>query len=115
MTELRDGVDYPMPNLWSKVHERLRVTWRQNGGLESEEPPRPLILGGWQAPSEDKRERWVETIHWSVRFRCYGALVREIELRALEPAGNDCVALMRDAFLQWESIRLMDSRQEEPV
>lgn len=75
--ELWDATDYvcPMPFDWSKIIERLAKEYAK---LHPERPyydniscwkgygiPTPLILGGWIASNEAKKERWVGAMVWA--------------------------------------------------
>ncbi len=56
----------PMPTKWHELHQSLPN--RQHLGIGAWEPANPLILAGWSAPDDAKRERLKEHIEWAHRF-----------------------------------------------
>jgi hypothetical protein len=56
----------PMPLKWVELHQRLPN--RRHLGAGAWEPANPLILAGWSAPDEAKRERLREHIEWAHHF-----------------------------------------------
>ncbi len=67
----------PAPKAWNDAFERL-VAFAQLHRCAPPEPPKPLILAGWWASSdEEKKHRWAETIAWAADNGC-SDLVRAI-------------------------------------
>lgn len=55
----------PLPPLWAQIHSSLLKHAAQNE-CEPKEPPKPLILAGWNFSDDDeKARRWRETIAWA--------------------------------------------------
>jgi hypothetical protein len=61
----------PRPYVWARVHEELLRVHDSSGGPPEDEPPRPLILGGWVFSSaREKHDRWRQTIAWACAHGC---------------------------------------------
>jgi hypothetical protein len=55
----------PKAGIWYDTYKRLHDAWVATGH-GSEEPPFPLILGGWIYSSDrDKQERWSALVRWA--------------------------------------------------
>jgi len=59
----------PKPPVWNQVYQRLVRIAATRADLM--EPPVPLILGGWIYSNDmEKRNRWLETVHWAQEAGC---------------------------------------------
>jgi hypothetical protein len=73
---LTEGYFCPMPTAWDRIYTRLMALWKTDSKVMPE-PPRLLILAGWNfSTPEDRRERWRETLVWA---RDYGVPVSVVE------------------------------------
>ena len=58
----------PIPNVWNRVYSALCQAFKENDQI-TEKPPVALILGGWHATSDErKQERWIETVKWAENY-----------------------------------------------
>jgi hypothetical protein len=55
----------PQPQIWHEIYQKLETAWKAQGRVGNE-PPRPLILGGWNFSNDlEKKRRWEETLKWA--------------------------------------------------
>lgn len=81
MDSLTDGYFCPVPKAWDRVYQKLMNLWIVDAKAMPE-PPRLLILAGWNfSTPEGRQERWKETVMWA---RDYGVPVSVVELAESE-------------------------------
>jgi len=67
----------PMPMAWNDLYKRVLLA--QNKLKDDNLPPTPLILAAWNLSSnEQKRERWLETVLWIIKFFDIPSILDEI-------------------------------------
>src|SRR5438045_9702151 len=55
----------PQPQIWHEIYQKLETAWKAQVRVGNE-PPRPLILGGWNFSNDlEKKRRWEETLKWA--------------------------------------------------
>jgi hypothetical protein len=60
----------PVPRVWAKTHQRLLAEWKRRGE-QSDPPPIPLILAGWNFSSDyEKNHRWRQMEDWARAHDC---------------------------------------------
>jgi len=60
----------PLPQNWAKIHSAL-LEHAANNTCDPLEPPKPLILAGWNfSEDDDKSRRWAEMVQWAKKNEC---------------------------------------------
>ena len=60
----------PLPSQWAKIHAAL-LDHAAHHDCDPQEPPKPLILAGWNfSEDDDKSRRWAETVQWAKKNEC---------------------------------------------
>lgn len=60
----------PLPTHWARIHSAL-CAFAEANVCQPPEPPKPLILAGWNFTDDgDKSRRWEETIQWAKMNDC---------------------------------------------